>query len=190
LGQPNGPEPPRFQDLSPRQARSGQKERFVREESLIDKRVIITSRALMLSSSQCAFAVCGFFLCELLISISEHGGPLFRQVYAGLRETILSGVLHHGDKLPSTRHLADQLGISRTVVLLAYYQLLAEGFVEGRPGSGTYIAAGLALQKESCPTTSPKLHLSHFGSSAAAAWSRVSSPEQRRFPLPYDFIYG
>jgi GntR family transcriptional regulator/MocR family aminotransferase len=46
-------------------------------------------------------------------------------------------------RLPSTRDLADQLGVSRTVVLLAYDQLLAEGFVAGRSGSGTYVAEAL-----------------------------------------------
>ncbi len=57
---------------------------------------------------------------------------------------MLSGALRAGDRLPSTRDLAEQLEISRTVVLLAYDQLLAEGYVEGRAGSGTYVSARLA----------------------------------------------
>jgi DNA-binding GntR family transcriptional regulator len=68
--------------------------------------------------------------------------PLFRQVYLGLRQAILVGNFPAGGRLPSTRDLAQQLGISRTVVLLAYDQLLAEGFAVGQGGSGTYVFEG------------------------------------------------
>ena len=69
----------------------------------------------------------------LTIPLSKGADPLFRQVYSGLRSAILSGTFHVGEKLPSTRDLANQLAISRTVVLYAYDQLLAEGFAVGRP---------------------------------------------------------
>jgi GntR family transcriptional regulator / MocR family aminotransferase len=65
--------------------------------------------------------------------------PLLQQVYLLLRGAILSHSLTPGSRLPSTRHLADRLGVSRTSVLSAYDQLLAEGYVEGRAGSGTYV---------------------------------------------------
>jgi GntR family transcriptional regulator/MocR family aminotransferase len=66
------------------------------------------------------------------IPLSKKGGPLFRQIYLRLREEILSGVYRSGEKLPSTRDVAEQLNVSRTIVLLAYDQLLAEGFAVGR----------------------------------------------------------
>ena len=66
----------------------------------------------------------------LVIPLSKQSGPLFRQVYFAFREAILSGAFQSGEKLPSTRDVAEQLGISRTVVLLAYDQLLAEGFIK------------------------------------------------------------
>jgi hypothetical protein len=69
------------------------------------------------------------FAMELAIPLSGNGEPLFRQVYVGLRKAILTGSLPAGARLPSTRDLAEQLGISRTVVLLAFDHLLAEGFV-------------------------------------------------------------
>jgi GntR family transcriptional regulator / MocR family aminotransferase len=69
---------------------------------------------------------------QSVIPLVPGSGPLFRQVYLGLRKAILSGAFQGGGRLPSTRELAQQLGISRTVVLLAYEQLLAEGFAEGR----------------------------------------------------------
>ncbi|USG64954.1 PLP-dependent aminotransferase family protein [Brevibacillus ruminantium] len=69
--------------------------------------------------------------------------PLFRQIYAEIRNKILKGELLGGDPLPSTRRLAAELHLSRNVVLEAYEQLLAEGFLESRPGSGHYVAAGI-----------------------------------------------
>ena len=80
---------------------------------------------------------------ELSIPLSKKNEPLFRQVYKGLRKAILSGAFPASGRLPSTRDLAEQLGVSRTVVLLAYDQLLAEGFAVGRGGSGTYVSSGL-----------------------------------------------
>ncbi len=84
---------------------------------------------------------------SLAIPLSKQGDPLFRQVYLGLREAILSGAFQSGEKLPSTRDAAEQLGISRTVVLLAYDQLLAEGFAAGRSGSGTYVSSGVGVSR-------------------------------------------
>ena len=52
------------------------------------------------------------------------------------------GQLAAGERLPSTRALAATLGVSRTVVTGAYAQLFAEGWIEGRHGSGTYVADG------------------------------------------------
>ena len=77
---------------------------------------------------------------QFVIPLSRHGEPLFRQVYQGLRQAILSGTFRAGDRLPSTRDLAGELGVSRTVVLLAYDRLVAEGFAGGRGGSGTFVA--------------------------------------------------
>ena len=54
------------------------------------------------------------------------------------------GRLAAGERLPSTRALAAALGVSRTVVTAAYTQLFAEGWLEGRHGSGTYVAPGAA----------------------------------------------
>ena len=55
--------------------------------------------------------------------------PLFRQLYDGLRRGILDGTLAPGVRLPATRSLAGELGVSRNTVLNAYEQLLAEGYL-------------------------------------------------------------
>jgi GntR family transcriptional regulator/MocR family aminotransferase len=126
----------------------------------------------------------------LAIPLTKKAGPLFRQVYLRLREAILSGAFHSGEKLPSTRDLAEQLGISRTVVLLAYDQLLAEGFVVGHSGSGTFVSSGVGGGQPTPSASSAELRLSRFGSSAAIAWSRINYPQRRQRSLPYDFAYG
>jgi GntR family transcriptional regulator / MocR family aminotransferase len=69
--------------------------------------------------------------------------PLHRQLYDRLRSGILAGQLSGGARLPSTRTLAAELGVSRTTVVTAFENLLAEGYLEGRVGSGTYVAGSL-----------------------------------------------
>jgi GntR family transcriptional regulator/MocR family aminotransferase len=66
--------------------------------------------------------------------------PLAVQISAQLEAAVTGGVLHAGDRLPSSRDLAVSLGVSRTVVTNAYARLFAEGWLEGRHGSGTYVA--------------------------------------------------
>jgi GntR family transcriptional regulator / MocR family aminotransferase len=70
------------------------------------------------------------------------GEALTSQIVAQLREALVDGRLATGERLPSTRALAELLGVSRTVVTGAYAQLFAEGWLEGRHGSGTYVAGG------------------------------------------------
>ena len=71
-------------------------------------------------------------------------GPVIRQVYDQVRGAIHEGALKPGGRLPSSRDLAGRLGVARTSVVAAYDQLLAEGYAEGRRGSGTYVSADLS----------------------------------------------
>jgi GntR family transcriptional regulator/MocR family aminotransferase len=66
--------------------------------------------------------------------------PLAVQISAQLQAAVTGGVLRAGDRLPSSRDLSATLGVSRTVVTNAYARLFAEGWLEGRQGSGTYVA--------------------------------------------------
>jgi GntR family transcriptional regulator/MocR family aminotransferase len=72
--------------------------------------------------------------------------PCIRQIYEHVRLKVLRGELRAGERVPATRRLAADLGVSRTVVLEAFAQLLAEGYLEGREGSGTFVAAGACLE--------------------------------------------
>jgi GntR family transcriptional regulator/MocR family aminotransferase len=131
----------------------------------------------------------------------DGDGPLFRQLHRALRAGILDGVVPPGTRLPATRTLANELGVSRTTVLLAYEQLAAEGYLDGRRGSGSFVhdvppTPGRA--KPAAPTTLAAAapagppRLSPFGTFLTDRRTRpiFSSYVSGRPRLPYDFRYG
>lgn len=69
----------------------------------------------------------------------DPSAPAYEWLSAALREEILAGRLRPGARLPSTRVMASQCGLSRGTVISAYEQLRSEGYVEGAVGSGTYV---------------------------------------------------
>ena len=68
-------------------------------------------------------------------------GPLYDQLTRALKSAILDGRIIAGTQLPPTRELARELELSRTTVLAAYEQLRAEGYIDGRVGSGSFVSA-------------------------------------------------
>jgi GntR family transcriptional regulator / MocR family aminotransferase len=127
---------------------------------------------------------------DFVIPLSKGGEPLFRQVYIGLRDAIFSGAFAPGTRLPSTRELAEQLGVSRTVVLLAYDQLLAEGYADGHRGSGTFVSQSLGRERASKPKKTTNIRLSQFGNAAADASEKLEWPHRPPAQLPYNFAFG
>jgi GntR family transcriptional regulator/MocR family aminotransferase len=88
---------------------------------------------------------------ELLLDLDRTGAtPLRRQLEDRLREAIRSGRLSAGERLPSSRALARELGLSRGLVQESFGQLQAEGYLSTRIGSATRVAAGA-----STPATEP-----------------------------------
>jgi GntR family transcriptional regulator / MocR family aminotransferase len=75
---------------------------------------------------------------DLHVSLDERG-QLTRQLYRQIRDAILDGRLRGGEPLPSSRELARSLAVSRNTVLVVYERLRAEGFVESRLGSATFV---------------------------------------------------
>ena len=76
--------------------------------------------------------------------LDPHSGTsLWLQLYQQLRQATISRRLTPGTRLPATRILAQELGCSRNTILGAFEQLVAEGYLEGRIGSGTYVADNL-----------------------------------------------
>ncbi len=74
------------------------------------------------------------------------------QLYMALRDIILSGGLRAGERLPATRTLAKETGVSRTTVIDAIDRLVAEGMLVSRVGAGTYVSDTLERQNPPLPT--------------------------------------
>ena len=74
--------------------------------------------------------------------IDLQGGakaPLYEKIYESIKNEIVSGKLLRGEKLPSTRRLAQGLSVSRSTVDLAYEQLRAEGYIKAEPCRGFFV---------------------------------------------------
>lgn len=123
--------------------------------------------------------------------------PLWQQLYDSLRQQVLNRQLASGVRLPPTRALAKELGVGRNTVNNAYDQLIAEGYLEARQGSGTFVNAQLpenllrvraghaskkASEKKSArPQSPPKL--SRYGQKIAA--SNLLKTIDRGEPIPF-----
>ena len=95
-------------------------------------------------------------LAPIVRLVRRSATPLHRQLYEGYRAAILDGRLEPGQRLPSTRTLATELGMSRMPVVLAFEQLLAEGYIESRVGAGSFVARGLAAPPRLTPAKHPR----------------------------------
>ncbi len=104
--------------------------------------------------------------------------PLHRQLSQALREAIIEGRLAPGARLPSTRSLADDLDVSRSTVVSAFEQLVAEGVLVSRSGSGTTVADDLPLVR------SPRDLRPHPGTTDGAVGSDDSGPRPFRPGIP------
>jgi GntR family transcriptional regulator/MocR family aminotransferase len=123
----------------------------------------------------------------------DSGRAIYQQIYERLREGIVSGELPAATRLPSTRTLATELGVSRRTALVAYEQLLAEGYVVGRVGSGTTVVPGLTPLRRP-PShhaehrARPPLRLASFGRRLAKS-ARIFPGTPHGPALRYDFRY-
>lgn len=124
----------------------------------------------------------------------ESKTPLYLQIYDAIRSDIIKGSLKAGDKLMSIRKLADSLGVSRNTVENAYAQLLAEGYVASRSGSGYVVcdvdftpisAASVEQDRLDALKRPPRAH------AAAVGRANPSLPENATMPkIEFDFTYG
>ncbi|MGQ0800698.1 MAG: MocR-like pyridoxine biosynthesis transcription factor PdxR [Pseudomarimonas sp.] len=122
--------------------------------------------------------------------------PLQRWIYRGLRGAIIDGRLGPGAAVPSSRGLAASLGVSRGTVVIAYQQLIAEGYLEARPGAGmrvstqvpdTLLSPGRAARAEVVPPPSaPRPVFSPFLGSLPTSAFAPHRCETRS--LPFDLL--
>ena len=128
---------------------------------------------------------------ELLLTVArgEDREPLHAQLERELREAIRSGRLAAGARLPATRALARELGVSRGVVVEAYAQLTAEGYLVTRQGAGTVVAAAARPVPTPEPSSFPRAVAEDFhpgtpdlASFPRAAWLRSLRAALRAMP--------
>ena len=119
-------------------------------------------------------------IAELLIVLNRDGGEaLHRQIEASIRDRIRSGALPGGAALPPSRTLAAELGVSRGVVVEAYAQLLAEGYLVSRSGGYTQVAArrvqSPAASRPASPLPGPRPAVDFgYGRADVAAFPRAT----------------
>src|SRR6478736_3271072 len=123
----------------------------------------------------------------------DSQGPRYAQLTRALKNAILTGRCAPASRLPATRVLARELDLSRNTVLAAYEQLAAEGFIEGKVGSGCYVATFAAAP--SAPAAAPQSArarrpaLAKRGRRAEALYDRAIPGRQHR-GLRYNLQYG
>ena len=113
---------------------------------------------------------------ELLVGLDRGSGtPLAHQLQERLRDAIRSGRLAHGERLPASRALAGQLGVSRGVVVDTYAQLESEGYLRSAQGSGTVVASSGGDVRPAGPrrVARPRLDVD----------IEYGVPDQRSFPM-------
>ncbi len=132
--------------------------------------------------------------------------PLQARLRQAVVQAILDGRLAGGAALPSSRELAVLLGLSRNTVTSAYQQLVDEGFLQARPRSGVFVAAGARLPMAQAMQAQQALQVLHAQTdprgttSSSPAWDQrvlrsmrdlptLSKPDQWR-NYPYPFVYG
>jgi GntR family transcriptional regulator/MocR family aminotransferase len=129
---------------------------------------------------------------------SDSSRPAYQRLAEAIREGILSGRFHPGEKLPPTRTLAANLRLARNTVLEAYEQLTAEGYLAARHGSGTFVAPDLPDQAFRAPPPGERRPvvvqassdaLSAFGTRVLDGEATAHMERDERTSL-YDFRYG
>ncbi|WP_431903024.1 PLP-dependent aminotransferase family protein [Nonomuraea sp. bgisy101] len=119
---------------------------------------------------------------EFHVSLSGRG-ELAAQIYRQLRDAILDGRLREGERLPPTRELASSLDVARNTVAVAYDRLMADGFLVGRAGAGTFVCApARAALGRRAPQGS--------GVQPRAVWRSIPSKTTTRTPPAFDFRVG
>ena len=94
-----------------------------------------------------------------------------QQVHDAIRSAIIDGLLAPGTILPSSRSLAEQIGVRRNTVVTAYERLLSDGLIEARHGAGTYVATELPAPPLAAP----------------AGGNHIEQPKRRAFALGHTY---
>src|SRR6202167_3651619 len=108
------------------------------------------------------------------LELDRHRGLSMRQQLSDeLRRAVIDGRVRSGARLPSTRHIAEELGVARNTAVAAFEQLIAEGYLESKHGSGTFVVPALPEKSILGPKRSsqnPTGGRSRFRVSAQGQW--------------------
>lgn len=119
---------------------------------------------------------------------------MYRQIYDSVRSGILEGRVTPGARLPASRLLAEELGVSRMTVVNAYDQLLAEGYLEGKAGSGTFVASQLPEEflrvssegrKQDARRVSRRVQLSGYGRTVSRNAATITDNHSATVPAAF-----
>jgi GntR family transcriptional regulator/MocR family aminotransferase len=128
-------------------------------------------------------------LFDLDLRLPPHGSrKVLESLHRQLRSSILDGRLQAGMRLPATRALAQAAGVSRNTAMAAYELLLAEGYIETRQGSGTYVAANARQFDRSAPAV-PGLS-NTLVRKLQRPWRDAVPVSQSGIPVRFDFRPG
>ena len=131
----------------------------------------------------------------LMLDEKNSVQPLYRQIYDAVRRAILNGKLAAGTRLPASRVLAKNLSVSRLTVVNAFEQLLAEGYLEGKTGAGTFVASrlpedllqisGTSKKSKTPETTKASTKISKFAARLHETSTRVSRFQDSTATVPF-----
>lgn len=130
-----------------------------------------------------------FLLTEMHRLASQDALPLHRQLYEALRRALLDGKLGAGERLPSSRDLAQDLDLSRNTVVAAINQLSVEGYLVSQVGSGTYVNDSVprAAPRPAARTAQHAARLSRRGARLATTFNASQLEVQPFTPGIADF---
>jgi GntR family transcriptional regulator/MocR family aminotransferase len=129
----------------------------------------------------------------MLLNLRGSGGPLYRRIYRALKSGIREGRFGPAARLPSSRALAADLGVSRNTVMLAYEQLAAEGYVVSRDRSTTLVAGVVPPRPLPAPPESPTTpaRISAYAQRLTRDPAMPPAASYAQRPgIRYDFRYG
>lgn len=107
---------------------------------------------------------------------------LSKQIYQSIKESILSGTVQPGEKLPSSRELSKYLNVARNVVIESYEQLIAEGYAYSKNGSGTYICKGVQFEKRETGNIKEQHETKEYPNSYVISF-RTGIPDLESIPI-------
>ncbi len=115
-----------------------------------------------------------------LQTVSDAAGhPLYRQIYERFRSAIAEGTLKPGDRIPSARALAKEIGVARGTIEVAYSLLASEGYIQARGQAGTVVAPNLQPLARSAPAAKTRP-----AEAAQDGWQRPAAPLPFQMGLP------